>query len=89
MKLIIVEGTDRTGKDTLVNRLMQDHRHVIKRHWGFPKGATNEEKTNYQKKSFLKEFKLYEMLHINGPDEMIMIWNRAHIGEFVYGTSLS
>ena len=86
MKLIIIEGTDRTGKDTLVNRLIEDNRNVVKRHWGFPKGNTNDERTRHQKKSFNEEFHLYELLNIHGPDDMIMIWNRAHLGEFVYGT---
>jgi hypothetical protein len=86
MKLIIIEGTDRTGKDTLVNRVIQDHRHVVKRHWGFPKVETNGEKTAYQKRSFREEFVFYDLLYVNTPSDMIMIWNRAHIGEFVYGT---
>lgn len=85
MKLIIIEGTDRTGKDTLANRLIQDRRNVVKRHWGYPQGNTNEEKTRHQKNSFREEFGLYDLLYTNGPD-MDMIWNRAHIGEFVYGT---
>lgn len=86
MKLIIIEGTDRTGKDTLVNRLIADNRNVIKRHWSFPKGETNEQKTAYQKKSFNEEFFFYDWLNIHAPEDMIMIWNRAHLGEFVYGT---
>ena len=63
MKLIIIEGTDRTGKDTLVNRLMADNRNVVKRHWSFPKGESNDEKTRYQKRSFNQEFFFYELLH--------------------------
>lgn len=86
MKLIIIEGTDRTGKDTLVNRLIADNRNVVKRHWSFPKGATNEEKTKYQKRSFNEEFFFYDLLNLHAPNDMIMIWNRAHIGELVYGT---
>jgi len=86
MKLIIIEGTDRTGKDTLVNRLMADNRNVVKRHWSFPKGETNEQKTRYQKKSFNEEFFFYQYLKIHAPQDTIMIWNRAHLGEFVYGT---
>jgi len=86
MKLIIIEGTDRTGKDTLVNRLMSDNRNVVKRHWSFPKGNTNDEKTRYQKRSFNEEFHFFELMKLHAPDDTLMIWNRAHLGEFVYGT---
>ena len=86
MKLVIVEGTDRTGKDTLVDRLVQAHRNVVKRHWGFPQGSTNEEKTRHQKMSFQEEFELWDYMATIGPEDMIMFWNRSHVGEFVYGT---
>lgn len=85
MKLIIIEGTDRTGKDTLVNQLMENNV-TIKRHWGYPKGETNEEKTLYQKKSFKREFDIYKDFKENSLNNVFMIWNRSHIGEFVYGT---
>jgi thymidylate kinase len=85
--LIIVEGTDRTGKDSLIKGLAE-HFHgsdasLMIKHWGFPLGNTNEEKTAYQKEMFRKEFERYDILkkgnHIN------VIWNRSHIGELVYG----
>lgn len=89
MKLIIIEGTDRCGKDTLIESLSQDYTHNIKRHWGYPIGETNEEKTAYQLNFFNWEFQLYSILQtarndIN--DNSAIIWNRSHIGEFVYGT---
>jgi len=83
--LIIVEGTDRTGKDSLVKGL---HEHiagksVMIRHWGFPLGKTNEEKTSYQKDTFRKDFERYNTL--KNDDNISVIWNRSHIGEMVYG----
>ena len=89
MKLIIIEGLDQVGKDTLIESVAREYTHVIKRHWGYPKGETNEEKTSYQKDSFNWEFKLHNILQTasNEVDKnSILIWNRSHIGELVYGT---
>jgi len=89
MKLIIIEGTDQCGKDTLINSLSQDYAHTIKRHWGYPIGKTNEEKTAYQINFFNWEFQLYNILQTASNDindNSVIIWNRSHIGEFVYGT---
>lgn len=89
MKLIIVEGGDQVGKDTLIESLSQYYSQVINRHWGFPKGNTNEEKTAYQKESFDWEFRLCNLLQSGynfiNPNTTI-IWNRSHIGELVYGS---
>lgn len=87
MKLIILEGTDRTGKDTVINKLVEEKRNVIKKHWSFPIGNTNEEKTKYQKKTFFDNFRLYWTLNNDKyyKNDMIMFWNRSHIGELVYG----
>lgn len=84
MKLIIFEGCDRTGKDTLISKVSSNIPNLIKRHWVSPKGNTDKEKIEYQKTSFNKEFQLYQDLNILLP-ESTMIWNRAHIGELVYG----
>lgn len=87
MKLLICEGGDRTGKDTLINQLCSLHSNIVKRHWSFPKGETNEQKTIYQKNQFGIEFSLWA--NLSRPDvfpDMLMLWNRSHIGELVYGT---
>lgn len=83
--LIIVEGTDRTGKDSLVQGLYGHiaGKSVMIRHWGFPLGKTNEEKTSYQKDTFRKDFERYNTL--KNDDNISVIWNRSHIGELVYG----
>jgi thymidylate kinase len=88
MKLLIIEGTDRCGKDTLIESVSKEYKYVIKRHWSYPKGETNDEKTAYQKDSFNWEFKLHNILQTasNEVDKnSIIIWNRSHIGELVYG----
>jgi thymidylate kinase len=86
MKLLIIEGADNTGKDTLINALSESNPNVIKRHWSYPVGDTNEEKTLHQVSTFISEFSLYNKLknleHLEGT---LMIWNRSHIGEMVYG----
>lgn len=89
MKLLIFEGLDRCGKDTIINQLAADYPHLIRVHWGFPKGETNEEKTEYQVKTFNAEMAVQGNLrHIYGANyfaDGIYIWNRSHIGEYVYG----
>ena len=40
MKIIIVEGTDRTGKDTLINELKNLENHTLIVHCGKPTGDT-------------------------------------------------
>jgi thymidylate kinase len=84
MKLLIVEGLDRCGKDTLINSLMETYPNSKMVHWGYPQGRTNEEKTDYQKMSF--DFFMKEFSFQNSRNQLdFLIWNRAHIGECVYG----
>jgi len=90
MKLLIIEGADNTGKDHLINVIEKNtqYKNVIKRHWGYPIGDSNEQKTLYQVSSFLNEFLLYNKVKDfeSLEEDTIMIWNRSHIGELVYGT---
>lgn len=89
MKLLIVEGLDRCGKDTLIQRLMADHPHFIRSHFGFPKGNTNEEKHEYQVRSFGQEFAIQKAIRqtygAHYFSDGLYVWNRSHIGECVYG----
>ena len=86
MKLVIVEGLDRVGKNTLIDSISADYANVIKRHWSYPKGETNEEKTQYQKDTFRFEFDLYKEMNFRLQEDSLMIWNRSHIGELVWGS---
>ena len=84
MKLLIIEGLDRCGKDTLANDLMKEYPNSKMVHWGYPQGETNEEKTDYQKMSF--GFFMREFSFLNSRGQLdLLIWNRSHIGECVYG----
>lgn len=85
MKLIIFEGLDRCGKDSLIEELSTNLSNYTIRHWSFPKGETNEEKTAWQKNSFNDEFSHYVFLKSRFPGH-ILFWNRSHLGELVYGT---
>lgn len=85
MKLIIFEGTDRVGKDTYIKELSSGLRNYTIRHWSFPQGESNDEKTAWQQSSFHDEFSHYLILNARFPSHTLF-WNRAHIGELVYGT---
>lgn len=81
MKLIIVEGTDNTGKDTIISKILEYYPTSTIIHCGKP----------FSNKYSIKEqdelFDLYANNIINGlyKNTHIIIMNRSHIGEFVYG----
>ncbi|HRW22613.1 MAG TPA: hypothetical protein P5509_11635 [Bacteroidales bacterium] len=88
MKHIIVEGVDRTGKDTLISWLCSQSNNYTVRHFTKPQGNTNQERIDFQKKDFENEFHLSfyrnKPNYTPQPNDMY-IWNRSHIGEYVYG----
>lgn len=84
MKLIIFEGMDRCGKDSYIQKISEGLRNYSIRHWSFPQGKTNDEKTRWQTASFHNEFSHFVFLRANFPNH-VLFWNRAHIGELVYG----
>jgi len=89
MKLLIIEGGDRVGKDTLITNLMSQYPHLIRSHFGYPKGDTNEEKHEYQVRSFGQEFAIQKAIRqtygAHYFADGLYVWNRSHIGECVYG----
>ena len=91
MKLIIIEGIDCIGKDTLIKGIQE---HFIKdynvciRHFGKPpKNLNTEDVLDFQFKCFENEVKLISNINTPGYyryyDDLI-IWNRSHLGEYVY-----
>jgi thymidylate kinase len=84
MKLIIFEGLDRCGKDSHIEELRKDLKNYTIRHWGYPQGSNDQEKAEYQRFRFLFEFEHYASVRYAFGDH-VMIWNRSHIGEMVYG----
>ena len=91
MKLLIIEGPDRCGKNTLIQGLLSQSDNSVVRHFGSAKGSNDLEKRNFQYQFFKKEFSLanlrpqFEMPDKERYPRDIWIWNRAHLGEFVYG----
>lgn len=91
MKLLIIEGPDRCGKNTLIQGLISQSDNSVVRHFGSAKGSNDLEKRNFQYQFFKKEFSLaglrtqFEMPDKERYPRDIWIWNRAHLGEFVYG----
>jgi len=92
VKLLIIEGTDRCGKNTLIENLIPYCQNTIITHFSTPEGVTDTEKKLFQQTSFEEEFKKAEfflnskLFKTPKKDKMnLFIWNRAHLGEFVYG----
>ncbi len=85
MKIIIIEGTDRTGKDTLINELKNLCSHTLIIHCGKPVGKTLDEQNLNQDALFNSYInKLYNENYYGVCD--LIIFNRAWYGEYVYGT---
>jgi len=93
MKHIIIEGGDCLGKDTLIKGIIDhfnDHNITI-RHFGKPpKGLSPKESLDFQFDVFYKEIMFVEHIReeIDGDEwgyyPNIVIWNRSHLGEYVY-----
>lgn len=85
MKIIIVEGTDRTGKDTLINELKNLENHTLIVHCGKPKGNTID-KQNWNQDILFNDYlnNLYNDVYNEICD--LIIFNRSWYGEYVYGT---
>jgi thymidylate kinase len=81
MKLIIIEGTDNTGKDTLISKLLEKYPTATIIHCGKP--ITKK----YSSKEQDELFKIYAINIVEGKydNTHIIIMNRSHIGEYVYG----
>lgn len=93
MKLVIFEGTDRVGKNTQIINCIKNFDSVCIKHWvGPPKNITEKEKQiEYQRQAFSYEFQYWQNTKIKSKNYNtffpinIIIWNRSHIGEWVYG----
>ena len=82
MKLIIIEGTDNTGKDTIISKLLEIYPTSTVIHCGKPitkKYSSQEQDELFKLYANNIVNKLYDNTHI-------IIMNRSHIGEYVYGT---
>jgi thymidylate kinase len=93
MKHIVIEGGDGLGKNSLIEALCRyyNYNNVAIRHFDKPpKGLTPKETLEFQFQVFHKEFRYaQEMMEFLEHDEYgyhenVLIWNRSHLGEFVY-----
>jgi thymidylate kinase len=94
MKLILIEGVDQCGKNTLIEGLCKhfNYDNVTIRHFSKPpKGLTTREAVDFQFKCFTNEAELVHQIkqkflytRYHYYDDVI-IWNRSHLGEFVHG----
>ena len=81
MKLIIIEGTDNTGKDTLISKILEKYPTATVMHCGKP--ITKK----YSSKEQDELFRIYAQNIVEGKydNTHVIIMNRSHIGEYVYG----
>ena len=81
MKLIIIEGTDNTGKDTLISKILEKYPTATVIHCGKP--ITKK----YSSKEQDELFRIYAQNIVEGKydNTHVIIMNRSHIGEYVYG----
>jgi len=92
MKLIILEGGDRLGKSTIIKRLCEyyNYDNITIRHFGKPpKGMSPKKVLEFQFKAFKNELNLFYRIYTRSMNNYtyypeVMIWNRSHLGEYVY-----
>jgi thymidylate kinase len=93
MKTIIIEGTDRTGKSSLIKGICDyyEYDNVIVRHCGKPpKHIPKDAVYQWQMSCFIKEGNLAAQVLLSEFNEHKyyenkIIYNRYYLGEYVYG----
>ena len=79
-KLIIIEGTDNVGKDTVINQLLDKYKDAKVYHCEKPKSKNYKEAAKEQYNSFLSLAK-----ENSTSKYTTIIHNRSWYGEYVYG----
>jgi len=77
MKLLIIEGPDRCGKNTLIQKFLNQSENSIVRHWGSAKGDTDEIKRVNQFNFFKKEFILADKRNMFDMGDLNMFTSAA------------
>lgn len=90
MKIIIIEGTDNVGKDTVINRLQKEFISCPIIHSEKPPVGSNKDMAAFQQTSFcfLLGDTLFQYVTVSKMgigDEFALIHNRSWYGEYVYG----
>lgn len=94
MKLIICEGGDSLGKNSLIKGLCKHYNYdnVTIRHFGKPpKELSSDKVLHFQFQCFNEEAELYHYIKEVSETkhsyfENIIIWNRSYLGEYIYGS---
>ena len=81
-KLIILEGTDNVGKDTVINQLLDRYKDAKVYHCEKPKSKDAKEAAKEQYESFLSLAK-----ETSESNDTTIIHNRSWYGEYVYGVN--
>ena len=81
--LVIIEGTDNSGKDTLIRNLINyyNNEQIDQVHFSRPRSRDNKNAALEQNESFIAYANM-----INEVDNRFIIFNRAWYGEYIYGT---
>lgn len=82
MKVIIIEGPDNTGKNTLINHVLDNNEIVKIIHCSKPKQLDN---VLYHQFISFKKLAEEAIKDYSSNSDEILIYNRYHIGEYVYG----
>lgn len=95
MKILIICGIDRLGKDTQIEKIYNEYKdkyNISIRHFSVPNPKDNENSLMYQFKSFdneidyLNNISMMEKQFGYYNKENLIIYNRFYLGELVYGT---
>ena len=82
MKVIIIDGPDNTGKNTLINNILENNEIVKVIHCSKPKVKQNVLYHQFINYKSLADIAIKDYAN---NDNNILIYNRYYIGEYVYG----
>ena len=82
MKVIIIEGPDNCGKNTLINNILDNNEIVKIIHCGKPDPNGNVLFNQYLSFKRLADEAIKDY---NSNSNEVLVYNRYHIGEYVYG----
>lgn len=82
MKVIIIEGPDNTGKNTLIESIINNNNNVKLIHCGTPK---SKEDPYTEQKELFKKLVNIAISEYRANETDVIVFNRFYQGEYVYG----
>ena len=82
MKIIIIEGPDNTGKNTLINNIIDTNNIVKLIHCGTPKSKEDPYK---EQRDLFKKLSNIAISEYRANETDVVVFNRFYQGEYVYG----